>query len=130
MPKRLRHPKTKNRMFYVDATNEVSLVNSELPNPIDGATFSSERELSARVGRWPGFRLVQIWNRLPQVTPVRRFTDRPTAIRRLWRAIQQGHFNPIPSAGTQELASKKALGANTKTARIIDLLRRPEGSTL
>jgi hypothetical protein len=130
VPNRPKRPKTNNRIFYIDATNKVSLVNSGLPNRTAGATFSSERELSVRVARWPGSRLLQVWNRLPQVTRVKRFTDRPTAIRRLWRAIQEGRFNQIAGAGTQEVTLKKALGANTKTARVIDLLRRPEGSTL
>jgi hypothetical protein len=82
---KLRHPKAKNKRFYIDATDDVSLATSEFPNHTDSVMFSSERELSVRVARWPLFRLVQVWNQLPQVTPVRRFIDRRTAIRRIWR---------------------------------------------
>src|SRR3954467_12072156 len=105
-----RRPKAKKQRFYIDATNGVSLVTPDFPNHTNSVFFSSERELSLRLAPWPVFRLVQIWNRLPQVTPVRKFTDRRTAIRRIWRAIQKGNVNP--GAGMQKVASKEALRAN------------------
>jgi hypothetical protein len=37
---------------------------------------------------WPGSRLVEIWNTLPGVTPVKKFADRRKAVARIWKAIQ------------------------------------------
>ena len=35
-------------------------------------------------------RLVRLWNGLPGVTPVKRFTDRKTALNRIWKALANG----------------------------------------
>jgi hypothetical protein len=125
----LRRPTTTRRCFCIAATKDVSLVVSELPNG-DSTIFSSERELSVRVARWPGSRLVQVWNHLPRVNPIKRFADRRTAIHRIWRAIQEGHVDEITGAGSQKITSKEARRSNTKTAQIINLLRQPAGATL
>jgi Protein of unknown function (DUF3489) len=130
MPEKLRHTKTTNRSFCIGATNDISLITSELPKRTDGVTFSSERELSLRTARWSGSRLVQVWNRLPNLQPVKKFTDRRTAIHRIWRAIQEGHVNRLTDAGTQTIASNEARRPNTKSAHIIKLLQQPAGATL
>jgi hypothetical protein len=116
-------------MFYIGPTNDITLIASKLPNHADGVTFSSERELSLRAAHWPGSRMVQIWNRLPNVQPVRKFTDRRTAIHRIWRAIQEGHVSAI-AAGAQKSASNEPRRPNTKSAQIIKLLEQPGGETL
>jgi hypothetical protein len=54
----------------------------------DGSSFASEQELQELASQWPMKRLVEIWNRLPGVERVIRFTDRKTAIARIWRALQ------------------------------------------
>ena len=59
--------------------------------------------------------------------PVRKFTDRRTAIRRIWRAIQEGQVNQI---ARQKIASKEAQRSNTKSAQIINLLEQRAGATL
>jgi hypothetical protein len=130
MPKTLRRRKAPNRSFCIGATNDILLVASELPNRADNVIFSSERELSLRTARWPGSRLVQVWNRLPNVQPVKKFTDRQTAIHRIWRAIQAGHVNQITGASKQNIASKEARRPNTKSAQIINLLEQRAGATL
>lgn len=130
MPEKLRRPKTTNRSFCIGATNDISRVASELPKRAEGVTFSSEQELSLRTARWPGSRLVEVWNRLPRVNPVRKFTDRQTAIQRIWRAIQVGHLNRIKGAGPQKIASKVARRPNTKSDQIIKLLQQRAGATL
>jgi hypothetical protein len=130
MPSSLRRPKSMSRRFCIDLTNDVSLVASKLPSRPASVTFCSERELLVRAAHWPSSRLVQIWNRFPQVTPVKRFTDRRTAVRRIWRAIQERPLNQITDAGTQKVASKEELRSKTKTAQIIELLKHPAGATL
>jgi hypothetical protein len=129
MPKTLRGSKATNRRLCIGATNDISFVASELPSRTDGITFSSERELSLRTARWPGSRLVQVWNRLPNVQPVKKFTDRRTAIQRIWRVIEEGHVTQITGAGPQESASEEARRP-TKSAQVIKLLQQRAGATL
>ena len=125
MSKPLRHSN-----FCIGATNDISLVASKLPSRTDGITFSSEQELSTRTARWPGSRLVQVWNRLPNVQPVKKFTDRRIATHRIWRAIQEGHVNHIQDAGPQKITSKEARRPITKSDQIINLLQQRAGATL
>jgi len=106
--------------------------------------ITSEAELAASslsVGQ-----LVEIWNGFAGVVPfddlkpVRKFTDRKTAVARIWRAIQR--LAPAPTVATAgepgvQGAPKKAGSSKEATARqgskkaqVIELLRRPEGATL
>ena len=50
--------------------------------------FRDEAELAKLAADWPGARLIDIWNRLPEATPVKKFKDRATAVSRIWRALQ------------------------------------------
>jgi hypothetical protein len=106
---------------------------------------SSEAELnSSPLGLG---QLVEIWNGFAGVVPfddlkpVRKFTDRKTAVARIWRAIQRlapvvPETAPSGPQGAQG-APKKArtsqeatAGEGTKKAQILELLRRPEGAKL
>ena len=50
--------------------------------------FSSLDELSELAANWPSSRLLEIWNNLPGVSHVKKFTDRKTAVSRIWKALQ------------------------------------------
>jgi hypothetical protein len=81
-------------------------------------------------------RLVEIWNKLPNVNAVRKFTDRRTGVRRIWTALQELVLAPTPqihtNASRRGKASAKRAGrrVNTKAESIIALLKRPAGATL
>jgi len=106
--------------------------------------ITSEAELassSLAVGQ-----LVEIWNGFAGVVPfddlkpVRKFTDRKTAVARIWRAIQRLAPAPTMAAVGEpggEGAPKRTRSTpqatarpGSKTARVLELLRRPEGATL
>jgi hypothetical protein len=53
----------------------------------DAEHFSSLDELTELAANWPASRLVEIWNNLPGVTPVKKFKDRPTAVTRIWKTL-------------------------------------------
>jgi hypothetical protein len=63
-------------------------------------------------------RLCEIWNSLPGTRPVRRFTDRETAVRRIWNQAQE-----LPM-------SSSAKDTITKADQILALLRQPSGASL
>src|SRR5881398_3101182 len=85
-------PETRNQTMLCHLTTEDRIRTSNEPGPADadvgGGSFASERELQELASAWPMKRLMEIWNRLPGVEPVTRFTDRKTAIARIWRALQ------------------------------------------
>src|SRR5579862_9680537 len=74
--------------IYLDRKVGLSALKGKHPSRDCALTFSSERELRKLAARWPGTRLVKIWNQLPGVRKVTRFTDRDTAIRRIWAVVQ------------------------------------------
>ena len=144
--------------FTIDSENNITVFTNmkeaKTSNQTGAVIFTTEDELAKLADAWPGGRLVEIWNSLPGATPVKKFTDRKTAIARIWKAIQS--LQPAPE--TQEKAApardvatgraakskatskakgrKKALregqGARegSKKAAILALLRRPDGATL
>src|SRR5437899_12975056 len=54
----------------------------------EGESFSSQQELASLVAEWPADRLIEVWNGIPGLTPVKKFTDRKSAVSRIWKAIQ------------------------------------------
>ncbi len=85
--------------------------------------FASAHELRERTADWQLTRLVEIWNQLPDGKKVTRFTDRDTAIRRIWAAVQDlaPHNSGLATDGTDGV---------TKAERIVALLKRPSGVSL
>jgi Protein of unknown function (DUF3489) len=70
----------------------------------DAEHFSNEAELTILVADQPMSMLVEVWKSLPGVRAVTKFTDRKTAIARIWRAVQsldQTH----PPESTHETAA-------------------------
>jgi hypothetical protein len=104
---------------------------------------------------WPISRFVDVWNAFAGVVPfddlkpVKKFTDRKTAVGRIWKAIQA--LTPAPAQHAAPAAPKKAkatkqatvtdgaTGAQTgakdaregsKKAKVLELVRQPGGATL
>ena len=103
-------------------------------------SFRSQQELAALAAQWPASRLIAVWNSLPGVEPVKRFTDRKTAVARIWRAIQGlGDGKPAATSGSHsrqpahKATSRRAAHTGhktSKTARVIALVRQPAGASL
>jgi hypothetical protein len=87
--------------------------------------FRDEAELAKLAADWPGARLIDIWNRLPEVTPVKKFKDRATAVSRIWRALQSlGEpretvvaKTPEPTLGTSRTPQTPNAGLNESPAK-------------
>lgn len=153
--------------FVIDNENTILFCTSEQEvQEANGtttvATFSSERELREKASAWPISRLVQIWNTFAgavpfdDLKPVKKFTDRKTAVARIWAAIQRladtvapqgAQEAPEAKASTRKATAAKkapqtAKGAEeatpekpaaregSKKAQVLELIRRPNGATI
>ena len=130
--------------FTIDTENNVTVFASL--KQIEGhgeetEIFSSAEGLATLAKKWPGARLVEIWNSLPGVEPVQRFTSRQVAVTRIWKAIQHlqasgaGHRRRVASKHVRRQSkaggkARPAVGENSKTAEVIELLRQPMGASL
>ncbi len=77
--------------FTIDSENNITVFASlkEIQGSEEGTeTFTNQEEFAALADKWAGGRLVEVWNSLPGVQPVERFTGRRVAVRRIWKAIQ------------------------------------------
>src|SRR4051795_3712074 len=66
---------------------EIPTDNGQRANA-EKAVLTTKDEWEAIAGAWPLKRLVAIWNALPGVTPVEKFTSRQIALERIWRAVE------------------------------------------
>ena len=109
--------------IHLDHRVEVSTVKGKHPSSDGSIKFSSERELGRLAAHWPGTRLVEIWNHLPCVNKLTKFTDRKTAIHRIWTALQE-----LEPRNAESVAGGPDGG--TKTDQIVALLKGPSGASL
>ena len=120
-------------LFHVTPEDHIQVINEHGPedrNPRD-SSFASEKELQELAHEWPMKRVVEIWNRLPGVEPVARFTDRKTAIRRIWRALQPPAEKPSKTARVESQSRQRPVfREGSKAAQVCTLLGRPEGASL
>ena len=114
-------------------------------------TFTSEKELAKLTSQWQIGRFVDVWNTFAGVVPfdalkpVKKFTDRKTAVGRIWKAVQA--LTPAPAQHAAPAAPKKAKATKeakpkdaatgpkgaregSKKAIVLDLLKHPAGATL
>lgn len=134
--------------FAIDSDNTITafLAGDQIPD--DHVRFASEKELLKLAGNWPSDRLVEVWNSFAGVPPfgdlkpVKKFTDRKTAVARIWKAVQALTPTPAPQ-GAQDApkAAKPSKGRTqekdaaparegSKKAIVLDMLKRPDGATL
>jgi hypothetical protein len=137
------------RLFAIDTDNNITAFPAAEQIPEDQEHFASEKELAKLAATWPADRLVQIWNSFAGVAPfddlkpVKKFTDRKTAVARVWKAIQR--LDAVPAAPQAATVAQKAKGPGkaakaedaaptaregSKKAIVLEMLRRPEGATL
>jgi SAM-dependent MidA family methyltransferase len=106
---------TEEGMVGASAEQETELRNAKL--------VTSFEEWKQMADTWPMKRLVSVWNELPDVVPVRKFTSRPIAVERIWRVIQGAEKRP------RRKPVAVSFRAGSKAAQVLALLSRPEGAT-
>lgn len=106
------------KSFNIDTENNITaFATGKEAKAAGGQAFRSEAALYKLTASWPATRLVEIWNSIPGFTRVKKFTDRKTAVTRIWKAIQNlgggvgaQAANVAPdktSAGKQTTSSRK-----------------------
>jgi hypothetical protein len=90
------------KTFTIDNDNQISVFASKkeaaaASTPFD--PFASQSELVELTAAWPATRLVEIWNNIPGVSAVAKFTNRKVAAERIWKAIQS-----LPPVAKAEVA--------------------------
>jgi hypothetical protein len=134
--------------FSIDTDNTITAYLAGEAIPEGQARFSSEKELSKIAANWPAERLVEIWNGFAGVPPfgdlkpVKKFTDRKTAVARIWKAVQALTPTAAPQGAQDAPKAAKAIKQTTtgdaakparegsKKAIVLDMLKRPDGATL
>jgi Protein of unknown function (DUF3489) len=108
--------------YTIDTENSIT-AHASKQEAGEGETFSSQQELASLVANWPANRLIEVWNGIPGLTPVKKFTDRKSAVARIWKAIQSldggspaETANPAPKLGKKtKTAAKQAKKAKSAT---------------
>jgi hypothetical protein len=95
------------KTFTIDADNNISVFASKKEAVAATATpfdpFTSQSELADLATDWPMSRLVEVWNGIPGVTAVTKFTNKKIATERIWKAIENlGASSVSPKAEVPE----------------------------
>ena len=111
--------------YTIDTENNIT-AHASTQEYGEGESFNSQQELASLMAEWPTDRLVELWNGIPGLTPVKKFTDRKSAVARIWKAIQSldggsPAETPAPGKTAATAARKPAKTANdghrTKTTK-------------
>jgi hypothetical protein len=140
------------KYFTIDSENNITYYPSAKAwretlkagvEPVDKG-FSSEVQLADAIGN-DGRRLLAIWNSMPGVTPVKKFTSNKVAVARIWKAIQNlgGAYVGAQTPDVAPVAAKTSKKAKspakahtaqpregTKESQAIAMMKRPGGATL
>ena len=129
--------------FTLDTDNNITAFAAAEQAPQGQDRFATETEFAKLSADWPITRFVEVWNAFAGVPPfgdlksVKKFTDRKTAVARIWKAIQA--LTPTPAPQAAPVAPKKAKATKdappttregSKKAIVLDLLKRADGATL
>jgi hypothetical protein len=143
------------KTFTIHNDNNISVFASKKEAAAASATpfdpFTNASELAEFAAAWPASRLIEIWNSIPGVSPVAKFTSRKTATERIWKAIQNieptpdehmpaqladvapatAPAAPRPSRRMKATAEPNAAARDgSKTAQVVAMLQREGGATL
>ena len=134
--------------FTIATDNNITAFTAAEQVPEGQDRFATEKEFAKLSAEWPLTRFAEVWNAFAGVVPfdglkpVKKFTDRKTAVTRIWKAIQA--LTPAPAPQAAPVAPKKAKATKGATAKdaaptardgskkaiVLDMLKRPDGATL
>src|SRR3954467_6590789 len=105
------------KSFSIDRENNITAFAKRKQVGAASDTFRTEAELSEVAAAWPANRLVDIWNSIPGFVPVKKFTNRKTAVLRIWKAIQSldGGVAALAATSAESPAAERSKRARRKT---------------
>jgi hypothetical protein len=128
--------------FTLDTDNNITAHDAPPAAQDNMVAFATEKELTKLSADWPITRFVEVWNAFAgappfgELKPVKKFTDRKTAVARIWKAIQTlgeellrasirdaeaklkaARTAPAPAQDAAPVAPKKAKAAKQATTR-------------
>ena len=135
-------------LFTITTENNISAFASakDIDNPKDASQFKSLKELTKLANDWPTDRLIEIWNSLPGVQPVKKFRSRETGISRIWTVIQglgatippqvpaqPPAVQPVKASATKKTTAKAVPAVareGSRKAAVISMLEKANGASL
>jgi hypothetical protein len=121
------------KIFTIEnETNNITLhaTTQDAEAVANAERFRNEAGLNKLAADWPAARLVEIWNSLPGVSPVKKFTDRQTAVSRIWKALQS--LGQVAPAADEQSSVAEAVAiheANETTEPTAIILNAPEAAS-
>jgi hypothetical protein len=121
--------------FAIDTDNNITAFAAANQAPEDQPRFATEKEFAKLCAEWPISRFADVWNAFAGVVPfdslkpVKKFTDRKTAVNRIWKAIQALTPAPAHKAATGNNGTPAAR-EGSKKAIVLGMLKQPDGATL
>ena len=107
----------------LDQENDIRTYDAA-PEPVEGViVFGSQKEFTKATAEWPASRFVELWNSFAgtpgpyaKLKEVKKFTDRQTAINRIWNILNMCQPNAPTWEDVQQAveAKKAAQGAPKK----------------
>lgn len=101
------------KTFTIDSENNITVFGSSeeaaagTAAPFD--SFATEKELADLVAGWPAERIIDTWNSLAGVRPVKSLKSATTAAHRIWQRIQSlGGTDKSETEPARPKADKKA----------------------
>jgi hypothetical protein len=134
--------------FSIDAENNITAFDPAARVPEGQEGFTTEKEFAKLSSDWPINRFAEVWNGFAGVVPfgdlkpVKKFTDRKTAVARIWKAVQA--LTPAPAPQAAPVAPKRTKAPKDATAKdatpttregskkaiVLELIRRPDGASV
>jgi hypothetical protein len=128
--------------FTLDTDNNITAHDATPAAQDNVVAFATEKELTKLSADWPITRFVEVWNAFAgappfgDLKPVKKFSDRKTAVARIWKAIQTlgeelmrasirdveaklkaARTVPAPAQDAAPVAPKKAKAAKRATTK-------------
>ncbi len=123
-------------IYTITADNHITAHASaaEAHRTPGAAQFQSARQLSKLAAHWPRARLLEVLNSLPGQKPMKRCTDRNSAVKRIWSCIEKltPHSGPKQPAEVEEPAtrvSKRSRKPGTQTPPVAPVAPQAEPPT-
>jgi hypothetical protein len=128
------------KTFTIDNDNNITAFptpdHAEAAVGAGSQPFPSQKQLAELAATWPPERLVEVWNSLPGVEPVKSFKSAQAAAGRIWNRIQPLGENPKPKALTKATSAKPVrrvaaskAKSTKKTTRAKKVAKAPKKAT-